>query len=180
MIHPPTPLILGALVLLNSGPARATGADVSTLFECHMGAVRNPEAAPEAWTSDEATPFALLVKREPGSNFAGRDQSLLTVDPARLLPIEPAYSIGWRWPSRVAVVGSSSTQPLSTFVTRGRTTEKVPTFSTLRLDVQAKTARATIVKVDGAGNADLTGAVVGSCRIELGDPAVVRFQELRK
>ncbi|HEX8125528.1 MAG TPA: hypothetical protein VF548_08100 [Allosphingosinicella sp.] len=152
--------------------ARPVGAQVSTLFDCLVGNVRDPDGPPSEWRSVEETPFALLIKREPGNNFAGRNQSLLTFDPAKLLPVTPGYSLQWAWPEGVAVVGSTG---LATFSSRGRST--APTFTTLSLDAEAKTAQVVIINLY---NAHFRGPMKGSCKLVLGDGAVARFQEISK
>ena len=157
--------------------ARPRGAAVSTLFDCRVGNVNRPEqGTPAEWWAHETTPFALLIKREPGDNFAGRGQSLLTFDPARLLPIKPAYSLKWGWPAGVAVIGSVPGSGLYETL-EAREQGRTPTFSTLSLDPTAKTARVTIVNLMGS---DFRGPMVGSCELEFGDRAEQRFEELSK
>ena len=172
-------MIVASVLLLGAAPAAATGVDISTLFECRLGPISNPDAAPEVWTEQESLPLALLFKRDPGNNFAGRDQSLHSVDAAKLLPIETAYSINWQWPARVAVAGTPAKASFGSMVAR-ISTAKAPTFTTLTLDAAAKTARAAIVTVDRLGDADMKGAVVGTCTIKRGDAAVARYQEISK
>jgi hypothetical protein len=172
-------MIAASIALLTAAPAAATGVDVSTLFECRLGPISNPDAATEEWTAQESLPLVLLFRRDPGNNFAGRDQSLHSVDATKLLPIEPSYSINWQWPARVGVAGSPAKAGFGSMIAR-MSTAKAPTFTTLKLDAAAKTARAAIVNVDRLGNADMTGAVVGTCQIERGDAAVTRYQEISK
>ncbi|HYJ82467.1 MAG TPA: hypothetical protein VEW26_06455 [Allosphingosinicella sp.] len=171
----PPPARVGPVPIMTPDRARPRGAQVSTLFDCLVGNVRNPDGPPAEWRAVETTPFALLIKREPGNNFAGSNQTLLTFDPARLLPIKPAYSLKWGWPAGMAVVGSAPGSGLQTFATRGQA--EAPTFSTLSLDVPAKSARVTIVNLMGS---DFRGPMIGNCKLEYGDPAVARFQEISK
>lgn len=158
--------------------ASAAELEMDTVFDCRMGLVSNPDADPKQWVSNsQQTPLTLLIKVEEGSRFAGANQKVSAIDPAKLLPMDAGYQSNINWPSRVAVAAfDTPINAMKVRALRGRSNVKLPTFVTMSLDLTRGIAVAAVIKIDAIGNADMTGAVVGNCKIAHGAEAAKFFQ----